>query len=83
MNFENVDFITSLKILADKAGVILPKYDKNLNSQDKSSYEVMDLSMNFFHQNLIKNQEALQYLNDRHLDIDVIKEFKIGFANDD
>lgn len=83
MKFESVDFITALKILADKAGVTLPKFDKTLTSKDKTSYDIMDISVKHFHQNLLSHKDALEYLNKRDLSIDTIKEFNIGFAKDD
>ncbi len=83
MDFENVDFFTALKILADKAGVVLPKFDKEEFSQDKASYEIMDFSVKYFQNNLFKNQEVLKYLSSRGLNEETLKEFKIGFALDE
>ncbi len=83
MNFENVDFITALKILADKAGVVLPKFDKALSSKDKTSYDIMDFSVKHFSDHLSKNSEVKEYLVNRGIPEEIIKEFNIGFAKDE
>lgn len=82
MNIENVDFITALKILADKAGVKLPRFDNQANSQNKTIYNIFTDVINLYQSNLNKNLEAKDYLLKRGLTENIINEFKLGFSND-
>jgi len=82
MNIENVDFITALKILADKAGVKLPRFDSKINSQNKTIYNIFTDVINLYQSNLNKNSEVKDYLLKRGLTENIIQEFKLGFSND-
>jgi len=83
MNIENVDFITALKILADKAGVKLPKFDNQINSQNKTIYNIFSDIIQLYQKNLNNNSEVKSYLLKRGLTEEIINEFKLGFSNDD
>lgn len=81
-NFEGTDFLGSLKILAERAGVPLV-YDKNENKKDKEIYyEIMEAATIFFESNLKENKEARSYLILRGINDESIKNFRIGFAKD-
>jgi len=82
MNIENVDFITALKILADKAGVRLPKFDNKISSQNKTTYNIFSDVIELYQKNLNSNPEAKDYLIKRGLTNEVINEFKLGFSKD-
>jgi DNA primase len=80
--FEGLDFKGALKILAERAGVVLDVYKKdNINNEEKESlYKITEEACVFFVNNLNKNNEALSYLKSRGLEQKTIKEFRIGFA---
>lgn len=82
MNIESVDFITALKILADKAGVRLPKFDNQMSSQNKTTYNIFSDVIELYQKNLNSNSEAKDYLIKRGLTNEVINEFKLGFSKD-
>jgi len=82
MKIENVDFITALKILADKAGVKLPRFDTQINSQNKTMYNALEDAISLYQKNLKENQSAMDYLLKRGLTSEVISEFKLGFSLD-
>lgn len=82
MNIENVDFITALKILADKAGVRLPKFDNKISSQNKTTYNIFSDVIELYQKNLNSNPEAKDYLIKRGLTNEIINEFKLGFSKD-
>jgi len=82
MNIENVDFITALKILADKAGVKLPRFDNQVSSQNKTIYNIFSDVIELYKTNLNKNSNVKDYLIKRGLTEEIINEFKIGFSND-
>ncbi len=84
-DYEHVDMRDALEILANKAGVTLSnntvarkttKYDK--------FYEIYELA-NKFYQNNINTKEGIsakEYLKNRNINEDIIKEFEIGLSLD-
>jgi len=82
MAIESVDFITALKILADKAGVKLPRFDTQINSQNKTMYNALEDAIVLYQKNLKENKTAMDYLLKRGLTEDIISEFKLGYSLD-
>src|SRR3989338_1180487 len=82
--FEGLDFKGALKLLADKAGVVLEIYSKE-NKEEKSEkeklYEVMEETAEFFIKNLAANKPAQEYLKSRGLEEKTIKDFRIGYRS--
>ena len=81
-NYENVDFVNAVKIVADKIGYNL-KVDTNAGSPNKKAYELLDLANKYFINNLNSSAGNLakNYLiKERKLDEKTIDEFKIGLA---
>jgi len=81
--FEGLDFKGALKLLADKAGVVLETYTKEAKEakgEKEKLYEIMEEAAKFFENNLVANKEALGYLKARGLEDKTIKDFRIGFA---
>jgi len=81
--FEGVDFLGSLKILADKAGVSIEKIDPKLHDENQKILSILEESTSFFERELQKNKEALKYLEKRGFEEKTIKSFRIGFAPND
>ena len=79
---EGVEFPESLRILAKKAGVVLKKEDPQIRSQRNILFEICEEAVEYFQKQLEVNKSALEYLNNRGLKSDTIKEFKIGYTND-
>lgn len=83
MDYENISFIEAIKIVADKAGIPLSINTKQDNtSKFKELYDIFELTQKFYTNNINTNLglEAKQYLNNRNLDNNVIKEFGIGLS---
>ena len=81
--FEGLDFKGALKILANKAGVILEQYNTEEESEKERLYRAMEEATKFYCQNLNKNGKTIEYLKSRGL-VDIsISDFRIGFAKDD
>lgn len=78
--FEGLDFIGSLKVLADRAGVTLEQYDKGEKTEKQNLHQVLEQAVFFYQKRLDDNKEALKYLHGRGLKDETIKEFRIGFA---
>lgn len=81
MKYENLEFYDALKILAEKAGVELRSTGGDFNSNN-NLYRVMEEAKNFFKANLAQADKVREYLKDRGLAEETIKEFEIGVAMD-
>ncbi len=81
--FEGLDFVGALKVLADKAGVTLERYDKGDKSEKDKLFSVLEQATFFYQKKLSENKSALEYLKGRGVTEATIKDFRIGFAPDD
>ena len=82
---ENLDYIESVKFLAQKAGLSMPensKKDEQLSSIKTRIFETNRAAARFFHENLYssKGRDALNYLYKRGLSDKTIKRFGLGYA---
>lgn len=79
--FEGLDFMGSLKMLAERAGVTL-EFDRN-NDSNKTEKErllaVMEEATVFFEKGLQNSQEAIDYVKSRGIKEDTAKKFRIGY----
>lgn len=84
--FENVPFIEAVSIVADKCGMELSKsaYASNFTPAFSEEKLIMELSQKFFANNLRTSagEVAINYLKDRGIDEEIIKEFGIGLSLD-
>ena len=78
--FEGLDFKGALKLLGDRAGVSLPRFNPKEESEKEKLYRIMEEAASYFEENLTRNAEALEYLKKRGLQEKTIKDFRIGFA---
>ncbi len=80
-DFERVDFLSSLKMLADRAGVKIEKLEKEENTNARL-YDAMEEATKFFVGNLKEEKDALSYLQKRKLKIEMVRDWQIGFAKE-
>jgi DNA primase len=82
--FEGLDFKGALKLLADKAGVVLT-YERNEQSLDQKEkfYQILEEATKYFEVNLENNIQAKEYLKDRGIQEETIKNFRIGYASEE
>ncbi len=83
MEVEGLSFPESLQKLAERAGVELPEFKQpstKLKAQKQTLYQINTLATKYFQTSLLKNQEALDYLKNRGITKQGIKEFKLGYA---
>ena len=80
--FEGLDFKGALKLLAERAGVELPRYNPVAESEKEKLYRVMEAAAKFFEKNLQANAEVQTYLQTRGLNTESVKNFRVGFAPD-
>ena len=85
MNYEHIDFKTALKELGDKVGINTSsiKVERKETKYDKL-YEAYNLSVKYFQNNLSSmiGKTAKEYLKNRGINEDIIKEFEIGLSLD-
>jgi len=79
-DFEGLDFVGSLKILADKAGVKLEKYGNDNKTEKDKIHEVLEQAVLFYQNNLVENKDAKEYIKGRGVSEETIKNFRIGFS---
>ena len=80
--FEGLDFKGALKLLAERAGVELPRYNPVAESEKEKLYRAMEAAAKFFEKNLQANAEVQAYLQARGLNAESIKNFRVGFVPD-
>ena len=89
MEYEKIDFIDALKLLAQEAGIDLNKLkqysktDKENISQKEKYLKINILANKFFQENLKQSEKALNYLKkERKLSDEIINTFELGYAPD-
>ncbi len=79
--FEGLDFMGSLKLLAERAGVSL-EFDRN-NEEYKTEKEkllaIMEDATVFFEKNLSHSKEAQDYVKSRGITSDTAHKFRLGY----
>jgi len=84
-DYEHISFLESVKKMATKAGlnVNIEINDRKMDTHNPL-YEIYDLSAKLYQNNLNSKAgiEAKEYLHNRTLDDNTIKEFGIGYSND-
>lgn len=82
--YENVSFIEAVKIVAEKSHQNFNYDIKSSTANDKFSkeYEIIDLSLKFFQNNLASGEgiKAKEYLFKRGINETIINEFKLGLS---
>ena len=81
----NVEFQESVEIAADKYSFNLSYTDSKFETNQKFLVEKIKKISEFFVKNMneVKSNEAINYLKERNLDGEDIKNFKLGFAEKD
>jgi DNA primase len=87
MEMEGLEFREALKMLADRAGVELPKYKGNNAEENRETkdriYVLLELATKFYEKQLWEGQgkeKVFSYLKERGLSEESIKKFRLGYA---
>ena len=83
VDVEGLSFPQAVEKLAEQAGVELRELTKDEEkkiSGRKKLYSIMEMANDFFINNLLNNNRALGYLNQRGINKETISEYKIGYA---
>jgi len=85
MDYEKVDFVTAVKILAERCGVEI-EFEEGQSGRgaDKDAlYKIHREAAAFYHRLLVsgaEGAEARRYMEERDLPPELVKDFQIGFA---
>lgn len=83
---ENLSFIETIEMLADRAGINLPTINNNIDDKliklKSRVYDINEAAAKFYHENLYKptSKEAQNYIKKRKLDNRTLKNFLIGYS---
>lgn len=91
MKQERLEFPEAVRFLADKVGVVIPESSPATNQAVALKQEIFKanaLAVEYFQQNLLTNNDAevkkaREYLKDRGISLEDVKQFKLGFALDE
>ncbi|MBI2278558.1 MAG: DNA primase [Candidatus Brennerbacteria bacterium] len=80
MRYENMEFPEALKFLAEKVGLTLQSLNPAHEREFGVLYTLHDEARAFYERELVKSEEAKQYLKSRGLTGETAKAFGLGFA---
>lgn len=84
MNYQSHDFQGAIEILANNAGLEIPKTGSNKNyEKNKKIFELNTLATDFYVKNLFRDEnefDVKNYLLKRGINEETIKTFQLGFA---
>ncbi|HOK03676.1 MAG TPA: DNA primase [Victivallales bacterium] len=89
MEKENVDYITAIKILADRAGINIPeksylKAQSHTKDQKERLFKLHQDVLSLYHKNLVerKNLKVFEYAKKRGITDEIIEKFELGASSD-
>ncbi len=80
MEIEGVDFPEALRILANRAGIVLEQEDPRVRDERARAFKLLEDATAFFEAEFAQNPAVAKYLSERGLVADTIKDFRIGYA---
>ena len=91
MQQERLEFPEAVRFLADKVGVAIPESSPATNQTaalKQEVFKVNESAVEYFQQNLLTKNDsevknAREYLKDRGIRLEDVKQFKLGFALDE
>jgi len=83
MQYDNLDAIDAAEKLSDQYHIDLSQF-KNNNSvkNNQRHYDLLKDAAIYYYKNLRQHPEAINYLQSRGIQYDIVKKFGLGFAND-
>lgn len=91
-DIQNISFVEALEMLAEEAGIQLPKINYSTKgyspeqNERKTLLQIIELSVEFYRNQLMKSLNgkiAQEYLKKRNISPEIQEEFKLGFAPGD
>ncbi len=80
MKIEGLDFPEALRLLAQRAGVMLKREDPRVRSERNRLYDLCEAAAQIFERSLLLTAEPKGYLRSRGLTEETVRSFRIGWA---
>ena len=80
MKSEGIEFPDALRLLADKAGIVLKKEDPQIKSKRNSLIDLNERATEYFEKCLLAKKDALDYLKSRGVKKSTVKDWRLGYA---
>lgn len=84
MDYENISFPEAVQKVADRAGIAVDLHIKShhVKTTNQELYDIYEYALKCYqnHLNTESGQAAKEYLRDRNINDEVIKEFRIGYS---
>ncbi len=84
--YEGISFNEALKILAEKANIVLPEYSGKRKEDYSRIYEINKLATEFYKKKLTENKEiskkVLEYLTKRKITLESIRKWQLGLSGE-
>ncbi len=82
MRYENISFQDAVKTIGEEIGISVTGNFQVSKNKNQKFYDIYEIATKFFQNNLLSEEgaKARDYLKNRKLDMDTIKEFQIGLA---
>ena len=83
MKREDIDFGEALRILAQRAGVVLDKKAEAKTKENERLYQVNEAAAQYFHDSLLRSPEgekARGYVANRGLSLKTVADFQLGYS---
>lgn len=83
MSYDNLEFKDAVEKLAAEVGLELPevKGNEQQNNSYKLYYDLLEKTAGYYQRGIFKNNQAMQYLDKRGIDLDIAKFFKLGYVS--
>lgn len=84
MDYENISFPEAVQKVADRAGIAVDLHIKShhVKTANQELYDIYEYALKCYqnHLNTESGQAAKEYLHERNINDEVIKEFRIGYS---
>ncbi|SDZ20214.1 DNA primase [Proteiniborus ethanoligenes] len=85
MEYSKLDFVEALKLLAERANIVLDEKGTNVNTKKEKEknmlYSLNKEAARYYFNNLTKDKTALKYLYDRGIQDKTIRTYGLGYSN--
>lgn len=84
MKYKNIGFVEAVKMLAERANIVIPESGSSESSERISLrekiYEINKEAAKFFYVNLRSNAAAVNYFKSRGINAEIVRKFGLGYA---
>jgi DNA primase len=80
MDYDNLDYVSAIRSLAEHAGVDIPTEDNESYRKEKAIVNLLDVVAKIYQAELEQSESTKKYLKNRGLNLDSLDAFTIGYA---